>query len=551
MVHTTNHPIRYRGIRENAFFRIYLDPPTGTNTTAPAANPPATPPTQTQSAGTPPQNPPAAPAGLTQEQVNALVQPILQQVQTQVRAELAPLQQQTAALQQRVDQAVAPQRQAAGLLFGGGAPAVHIDGTPGMQERDGYCMYRALGLRQGFYQQTQAKVELDVHQRLRQAFVDQGGMTLESAGSLLVPLGASCLSGMDNAFAHEVRQMLRQGLCGFDGGEAIWQLQRQGMSRRQALSQFDDTGMGVFLGPTQTGEFIELLRAKEVFSRLGATEISLPPNGRLQFPRQTGSTTAYWVGEVPSNKSTPTITSSEPTTGYLTLHAKKLAVLTKLPNELLRFANPTVEAFLRNDIARVMALKADHSMLEAVGSTVSIKGLINYSGIKTHTASTVATDGNTLEPEDLGMMISKVEEADHDVEGWGWAMRPQLFWQIMNRRSDSGESAGDGKGPWMFPMNRDDVTKGMPASLLGYPTARSTQISKARSKGSGTDLTYLLGGVFEHWLIARVGVLEFASSTQGDTPFTTDQTWTRAIQHLDAGPRYEDAFCICDQLLRE
>src|SRR5690606_19451455 len=128
-----------------------------------------------------------------------------------------------------------------------------------------------------------------------------------------------------------------------------------------------------------------------------------------------------------------------------------------------------------------------------------IKGLINYSGIKTHTASTVATDGNTLEPEDLGMMISKVEEADHDVEGSGWAMRPQLFWQIMNRRSDSGESAGHGKGQRMCPMSRDDVTKGMPASLLGYPTARSTQISKARSKESGTDLTYLLGGVLERW----------------------------------------------------
>ena len=67
--------------------------------------------------------------------------------------------------------------------------------------------------------------------------------------------------------------------------------------------------------------------------------------------------------------------------------------------------------------------------------------------------------------------------------------------------------------------------------------------------GSGTNLYQTLCGVFAHWMIGRVGVAEFATSTQGDTPFQNDQTWLRVIQHMDAGPRYEDAFIKCINLL--
>ena len=45
------------------------------------------------------------------------------------------------------------------------------------------------------------------------------------------------------------------------------------------------------------GELIDLQRNLEVFAAAGAQEIALPPNGRMQFPKLTGGSTAYWVGE--------------------------------------------------------------------------------------------------------------------------------------------------------------------------------------------------------------------------------------------------------------
>src|SRR5205823_5917155 len=145
------------------------------------------------------------------------------------------------------------------------------------------------------------------------------------------------------------------------------------------------------------GELIDLQRNLEVFAAAGAQEVALPPNGRLQFPKLTGGSTAYWVGE------SSAITESQPTTGNLDLQAKKLGVLVKVNNELLRFASPSAEGLIRMDMARVAALKADLAMLEGTGGT-QIKGLLTYGDITSHTAGGADTDGNTFAAEDVAQM---------------------------------------------------------------------------------------------------------------------------------------------------
>src|SRR5439155_18280622 len=114
--------------------------------------------------------------------------------------------------------------------------------------------------------------------------------------------------------------------------------------------------------------------------------------------------TAYWVGEASS------ITESQPTTGNLDLQAKKLGVLVKVNNELLRFASPSAEGLIRLDMARVAALKADQAMLEGTGGT-QIKGLLTYSDLTTHTASAPDTDGDTFAAQDVALMHAALPDA--------------------------------------------------------------------------------------------------------------------------------------------
>jgi len=417
----------------------------------------------------------------------------------------------------------------------------------------GYEFWRLMSMRQGIIAQDQCKVEMDIHNTLHDAYVKHG-FEKHDANSILIPISSQALGNVDIGFKMEIRQRMIQGVAGFDPDHAAWSLQRTGMTRQQALSTVDDTGLGVFLGPTQMGEMIDLLRAKEVFSRAGATQITLPPNGRIKFSKQTGSVTAGWIGETAGNETSPSMSHSEPSTGSLNMQAKKLYVLTKLPNELLRFGNSSVEAFLRNDMAISAALKLDSTSLDGVGSGDAPTGLLNYSGVLTRDAGTLAANGNTLEPEDLQLMISDLEQQNHDPESEGltFVMRPELHAQIMNRRASIYDGSSTSEvGQFLFRANRDDIARGMPSMINGYPSLKSTQVSKTRTKGSGTDLTYLLAGIFRHWIIARSGVAEFATTDSGDTAFTTDQTWMRMIQHVDVGPRYEDAFVYVDDLLRE
>lgn len=482
---------------------------------------------------------PASPSNGQAELLTAIRQTVADQI--------TPIQQAHAALQQQVEGLLRPTPQAqaaASSLFGapGAAPAIRQGENP-MGSR-GYSFAKAAALRQGAIDRSECKVELQMHELLSSVMKQQGFMPAEG-NSILVPLDLNGISGLTESQRAEMRGVIQQGVTGSDPDQLRWIAQRF-KAVAQGLSQYDDTGLGVLLGPTTMGDLVELIRAKEVFSRAGSTQLALPPNGRLRFPRQAGATTAYWVGE------SATITSSEPTTGDIDMIAKKLATLVKLPNELLRFGNPSVEAFVRNDMARVMALAADLAFLTGQGSTVRPKGLLSYAGVQSHTASTVGTDGNTFEPEDINLMLGKLEEANHDVAGLGaaWVMRPLMRAGLSNRRASvyNGTTVV-AKGEFLFEMDRGAQQNGLQGRLSGWPIVTSTQVPGNRTKGSGTALTQILCGVFAHHIIGRVGVAEFATSTQGDTPFQTDQTWLRVIQHMDAGVRYEDAFIQCDQLV--
>src|SRR5205085_9151110 len=98
--------------------------------------------------------------------------------------------------------------------------------------------------------------------------------------------------------------------------------------------------------------------------------------------------------------------------------------------------------------------------------------------------------------------------------------------------------------------------RAMPASgstpqteLYGHRAVRTAQVANNRTKGSGTDLSYILLGYFPDWIVARLGVMEFLASGAGDTALQNDQTYLRGTQHVDAGPRHAASFVLCDQLV--
>src|SRR5438067_2902938 len=213
--------------------------------------------------------------------------------------------------------------------------------------------------------------------------------------SFLVPFASAHLPVFEpqgQRLRDEVHQKMTAHAAKYDPDEADWIVRRLN-PHRKALGTLTDTAGGTLVPLPMLGELIDLQRSLEVFATAGAREVALPPNGRIQFPKLTAASTAYWVGEGSS------ITESQPTTGNLDLQAKKLGVFVKLNNELLRFASPSAEGLVRLDMARAAALKADQAMLEGTGGT-QIKGLTTYTGIGTHTASVIGAQGDNFQPQD-------------------------------------------------------------------------------------------------------------------------------------------------------
>ena len=410
---------------------------------------------------------------------------------------------------------------------------------PVCQDSAGYSVLKAAAFALGFVGPDQAKEEIHAHQQLHDLYASYGFMPHHGQQSFLVPLASAHLPVFEPQglrLRDEIRQKMTAQSKKFDPDEADWIGRRVGL-RQKALGTLTDTAGGTFVQLPMLGELIDLQRSLEVFAVAGAQEVAMPPNGRVQFPKLTGASTAYWVGEGSA------ITESTPSTGNLDLQAKKLGVFVKLNNELLRFTSPSAEGLVRFDMARAAALKADLAMLEGSGST-QIKGITTYTGIVSHTAATTGTNGDTFTPADVAAMEAKLPDAVDAPTAW--VMRKAMFAALMNRRADA-VSAADGKGAFLF--RNTDATAGPLAELYGTRVVRSSQVSATRTKGSGTTLTYILQGYFPDWVVARMGVMEFLASGLGDTALQNDMTFLRGIQHIDAGPRQQASFVLCDQLL--
>ncbi len=411
-----------------------------------------------------------------------------------------------------------------------------VTAGPVGQESAGYSVLKAAAFALGYVGPDQAKEEIHTHQQLRDLYAGYGFSPHHGAQSFLVPLASAHMPVFDphgQRLQAEIRQKMTVHAGRFDPDEADWIGRRTGRFARKALTLAGETD-GFFQAPV-LGELVELQRYLEVFAAAGASEIALPPTGRIQFPKVTGSSTAYWVGEGAG------ITESQPTTGNLELLAKKLGVFVKLNNELLRFASPSAEGLVRYDMARAAAAKADQAMLEGTGGT-QIKGLITYPDIKTYTPAVAGANGNLFSPEDVAAMEAELPDAVDAPTAW--VMRKTLFAALMNRRADAAVET-DRAGPFLF---RAAGHGGAPRELFGTKVVRSSQVSATRTKGSAADLTYLILGYFPDWVVGRLGVMEFLASGYGDTAIQNDMTYLRGIQHIDAGPRRAASFVLCDQL---
>lgn len=423
-------------------------------------------------------------------------------------------------------------------IMGNASRLAHVTSGPVGQDSRGYSIARAAGVAMGIVAPENAKEEAETNVRLKGIYNDYRRNF--SPGSFLVPMSADMV---ENAIdpqddkGHKFTSDLRQKMAGSLPSEGEVDLDFVAHYRRKTLSTLASTSGGSTVAPPVLGDLIDIQRNGEVFSRCGARNIGLPPNGQIRFPKLTGTVSVAATSEL------GTIGSSEETFADLLLVAKKYAITVPMSAELIQYSNKDIEAIVRNDVAQQSVRVTDGDMLTGTGGAKML-GLLNYANITSHTASAPDTNGDTFMPEDIALMEGKLPDA---VEApTAWVMRRLMAAYLANRRNDA-VSANDERGA--FTLNPFRIgSEGPYQTLANTKIVRSNTVANNRVKGTGTNLTYILLGYFPDWIIARMGAMEFLPNPYGNG-FSGDYVELRCKQYMDAGARHPESFVLCDQLL--
>jgi len=322
---------------------------------------------------------------------------------------------------------------------------------------------------------------------------------------------------------------------------------------------------GYIVPPDYVAEIIELLRPLAVVR--GSNPRVLPmPRGTLTLPGQASAATASYSGEVSP------IGASQETLNEIIASYKKLTALVPVSNDLMRYSDPAVDAFVRDDLVKVLALREDLAFLLGDGTASTPRGYLSFAngwvaanggtvGKWSTTANSVyavnaadpanTTGGNfitstesynlTTVTNELGGLQNRLDTANVAESRRMWFFHPRVKNYLYNVQNSL--------GVYVF---REEMTAG---KLLGYPFKCTTQIGTNYwdTNGANKTCTFIFLAEMDESMILDSMQLELFVSREGSyvdssgntvSAVQTDQTIIRAIAEHDFQLRHMQSVAI-------
>lgn len=276
------------------------------------------------------------------------------------------------------------------------------------------------------------------------------------------------------------------------------------------------------------GSFIEILRKRLVVRQAGATILS-GLVGQVAIPRQNGSTSAYWVAE----NGTPTASSA--TFDQVTMSPKTVGAYVDMSRRTLLQTTPSIEALLREDLAKIIGLEVDRAAIHGSGASNQPTGILATAGI-----GSVAGGTNGAVPTwaNIVALESSVSNANADGNTCAYVTnsraRAKLKQTLINPSGTTAEYIwGDKSG---------ELADGTPFAVVnGTKAFCSNQVSNTLTKGTSSGVCS--GIVYGDWsslYVGEWGTLDFLSD-----PFTNSSAGTvrlRVLFDLDITVRHPESF---------
>jgi len=264
--------------------------------------------------------------------------------------------------------------------------------------------------------------------------------------------------------------------------------------------------------------FIEVLRNQLSVTQGGATMLT-GLVGQVAIPRQTGAGSAFWVAE------NAAVTESQQAFDQVTLTPKTAGAFVDVSRRLLLQSSIDVEAFIRMDIAKIIALAIDLGALNGSGAAGQPRGVLQTAGIG---SVAIGTNGGALTWDAVVDLETAVGNANADAPTSAYITNAALRGR-MKKTAELGNTTA-------VPIWRNN-------EVNGYKAIASNQVPRNLTKGSGTNLSALAFGNFADLLIGMWGGLDLLVD-----PFTGGTAGTLrtiAMQDVDVAVRRVASFAAC------
>ena len=275
-----------------------------------------------------------------------------------------------------------------------------------------------------------------------------------------------------------------------------------------------------------SASFIDVLRNKMVLNTLGAQFLT-GLNGNVAIPRKTSASSAYWVAE----NVAPTESSNAPAFDQVTMSPKTLGAYVDISRRLMLQSSLDIENLVRNDLATSIAVAMDGAAVAGSGSNKPT-GVLNTSGIG---SVTLGTNGGA---PTWGMVVNLVREVEIDNALTGSAAF-LTNGQVKAKLSTTARQSSGVEGNFILGPDM--------ANLYGYPIYVSQQMPSNLSKGTGSNLSAMIFGVWSDLLIGQWSgidllVDQYSGSNAGTVRIV-------AFHDCDFAVRHPESFAECNEII--
>jgi HK97 family phage major capsid protein/HK97 family phage prohead protease len=269
-----------------------------------------------------------------------------------------------------------------------------------------------------------------------------------------------------------------------------------------------------------TGNMIELLRNKMVLPGLGMQMLT-GLVGNIAIPRVTGGATAYWVAESGSP------TASQQAFDQVAMSPKTLAAQTAISRKLLLQSSLDVEAFVQNDLARVLALELQRVAINGSGTAPEPRGILNVAGI-----GDVAGGTNGLAPTWAHIVGLETEVSQDNADEGTLAYLTNT--KVRGRLKQTSKVSGQNGFIWEDGMN-------------GYQAAVTNAVPSNLTKGTSSGVcSAIIFGNFADAIMGMWGGLElmvnpYTNAAQGGVLIHAFQDADFVVRHAESFAAMKDA----------